>query len=468
MMTRQASLIQKLYARGWKLWSSGVGWRRIGCFFLGASLRILPIEMTRFLSLVFGIFFAVVILLILVDSQVGSANYDESKVGSYTLPDPLVFADGKPVRTPQDWRRRRAEILELFATNVFGHSPNPPATTTFDVSEESKAALGGKAIRKQVAIHLISQKDGPKESLLLYIPAAARKPVPVILTLNFMGNQSVISDPAVILPMIWSRNTHEQARATEDSRGRDQSFEIEKILARGYAFATIYYQDIDPDFKEGFAHGIRPLLLKQGQSPAPDDWGAIGAWSYGLSRAMDYLEHDKSVDAKRVAIMGHSRLGKTALWAGALDERFAMVISSCSGEGGASLARRNYGETVANLMDSFPYWFAENFRKYAAHVDQLPVDMHELIALSAPRPVYVTGAEDDQWADPKGEFLACVGAGPVYRLLGKQDLGTDQTPALNSPILHTIAFHIRSGKHEVTPFDWEQFLLFADKYLAGN
>jgi len=181
---------------------------------------------------------------------------------------------------------------------------------------------------------------------------------------------------------------------------------------------------------------------------------------------MDYLEHDKNVDAKRVAIMGHSRLGKTALWAGALDARFAMVISSCSGEGGASLARRNYGETVANLMGAFPYWFAGNLHKYVDHVDQLPVDMHELIALIAPRPVYVTGAEDDRWADPKGEFLACVGAGPVYRLLGKDDLGTDQMPALNQPIVHTIAFHVRTGRHEVTEFDWDQFLLFADKYLS--
>jgi hypothetical protein len=425
--------------------------------------------MTKFPVLISGVFLALVLLHTRVDSQAGSANYDESKVGSYTLPDPLVFADGKPVRTPQEWRRRRAEILELFATNVFGHNPKPPSNTTVEVIEQNKTAHRGKAIRRQVAIHLTSKKDGPKESLLLYIPAAARKPVPVILTLNFMGNQSVINDPAVLLPMVWNRQTHEHEKATEDSRGRDTSFEIEKILAHGYAFATIYYQDIDPDFKEGFAYGIRPLFLKPGQTaPAPDDWGAIGAWSYGLSRAMDYIEQDKNVDPKRVAIMGHSRLGKTALWAGALDERFAMVISSCSGEGGASLARRNYGETVANLMDAFPYWFAGNLRKYADHVDQLPVDMHELIALSAPRPVYITGAEDDRWADPKGEFLACVGAGPVYRLLGKQDLGTDQMPPLNSPILHTIAFHIRGGKHEVTPFDWEQFLLFADKNFGGN
>jgi len=425
--------------------------------------------MTNFSVLICGVCLVVVLLHTRVDAQAGSANYDEAKVGSFTLPDPLAFADGKPVRTPQDWRRRRAEILELFATNVFGHNPKPPSNTTFEMAEESKAALGGKAIRRQVAIHLTSKKDGPKESLLLYIPGAVRKPVPVILTLNFMGNQSVINDPAVLLPMVWNRQTHEHEKATEDSRGRDKSFQIEKILAHGYAFATIYYQDIDPDFKEGFAYGIRPRFLKPGQTaPAPDDWGAIGAWAYGLSRAMDYLVQDKNIDAKRVSIMGHSRLGKTALWAGALDERFAMVISSCSGEGGASLARRNYGETIANLMDAFPYWFAGNLRKYADHVDQLPVDMHELIALSAPRPVYVTGAEDDRWADPKGEFLACVGAGPVYRLMGKQDLGTDQMPALNAPILHTIAFHIRTGKHEVTPFDWEQFLLFADKNFGGN
>jgi len=401
------------------------------------------------------------------NAQVDSANYDEAKVGSYTLPDPLVFADGKPVRTAQAWTGRRAEILELFATNIYGHNPKPSTQTSFKVVEESRNALGGKAIRKQVAIDLTGTKDGPKESLLLYIPAGARKPVPVILTLNFTGNQSVINDPAIKLPMIWTRKTHEHQQATEDSRGRDKQFEIDKILAHGYAFATIYYQDIDPDFKEGYAHGIRPLFLKPGQTAlAPDDWGSIGAWSYGLSRAMDYLEHDKNVDAKRVAIMGHSRLGKAALWAGALDQRFAMVISSCSGEGGASLARRNYGETITNLMGAFPYWFADNLHKYVDHVDQLPVDMHELIALLAPRPVYVTGAEEDRWADPKGEFLACVGAGPVYRLLGKDDLGTNQMPALNKPIQHTIAFHIRTGKHEVTAFDWDQFLLFADNYLA--
>ena len=212
--------------------------------------------------------------------------------------------------------------------------------------------------------------------------------------------------------------------------------------------------------------GIRPLFFKPGQTePARDDWGAIGAWSYGLSRAMDYLEKDKDVDSKRVAIMGHSRLGKTVLWAGAIDTRFAMVISSCSGEGGASLYRRNYGETITNLVGAFPYWFSISFQEFADHADRLPVDAHELIALIAPRPVYITGGEDDRWADPKGEFLAGVAAGPVFRLLGAQDLGTDEMPALNRPIMHTIGFHVRTGKHAVTSFDWDQFLTFADMHL---
>ncbi|HVH86831.1 MAG TPA: hypothetical protein VM912_08905 [Terriglobales bacterium] len=394
-----------------------------------------------------------------------AANYDESKVGAYTLPDPLVFNDGRRVRNAHDWEQRRRELLELFQENVYGHTPKP-RPIDFTVFDQEKNALGGKAIRKQVTIFFSPDKNGPKEDVLIYIPAAARTPVPLILCLNFSGNQAVVNDRGVRLGTVWSRTTHQPEKATEDSRGHDKGFEVEKILDRGYGFATIYYQDIEPDFDGGITHGIRPLFFKPGQTkPSPNEWGAIGAWSYCLSRAMDYLEKDKQVDAKRVAVMGHSRLGKTVLWTGAQDRRFAMVLSNCPGEGGASLARRNYGETIRNLTDRFPYQFAENLKKYADHVDKLPVDTHELIALIAPRPVYVTGAEDDQWADPKGEFLAVVAAGPVYRLLGAQDLGTDQMPAMNQPIQHTLAFHIRHGKHEVTDFDWEEFLAFADAHL---
>jgi hypothetical protein len=398
--------------------------------------------------------------------QTPPANYDEAKVGSYTLPDPLVFNDEKPVKTRKDWAKRRAEILALFETNMFGRSPKPPKHTRFEVVDVDKNALAGKAIRTQVTIYFSDKKDGPKESLLLYVPSAAKKPVPIFLTLNFMGNQSVIDDPGIKLPIIWDWKTHQPHPASEASRGKSHEFQIEKMLTRGYAFATIYYQEIEPDFKGVLLDGIRPLFLEPGQpQPAPDDWGAIGAWAYGLSRAMDYLEKNKDIDAKRVAIMGHSRLGKTTLWAGALDKRFAMVIANCSGEGGASLMRRNYGETIHHLVDAFPYWFDGHFPKFDNHADQLPVDAHELIALNAPRPVYITGAQDDQWADPRGEFLAAVAAGPVYKLLGAEDLGTDQMPALNQPIMHTIGFHIRDGKHEVTAFDWDQFMNFADKNL---
>ncbi len=401
-------------------------------------------------------------------AQQPQANYDESKVGGYILPDPLIFTNGKPVRNEKDWQRRRTEILELFAQNVYGHTPPAPKALKYELFDVDQQALAGKAIRKQVSISLSPKAGGPKEDLLIYIPAGAEKPVPVILSLNFGGNQTAANDPAIRLATVWNPRTHEKQKAPEESRGRAADA-TDKILARGYAFATLCYQDIEPDFNGGYVHGIRPLFLKPGQSePAPEDWGAIGAWAYGLSRALDYLETDKDVDAKRVAAMGHSRLGKTALWAGAMDPRFAMVLASCSGEGGASLSRRNYGETVKNLVDRFPYWFCANYRKYADRVDDLPVDAHELIALNAPRPVYITGAEQDQWADPRGEFLAAVAAGPVYRLLGAQDLGTDEMPALNQPIMHTLGFHYRTGKHEVTAFDWDRFLAFADMHLRGE
>ena len=393
-------------------------------------------------------------------------NYDESKVSSYTLPDPLTFENGTRVRTAKDWQPRRAEILSLFEENIFGRSPKAPSSINYKLFDTDKNALSGKATRKQVTIYFSSRRDGPKEDVLIYIPNSAKKPVPMILSLNFSGNQAVIDDPGVKLATVWNRTTHQPETAKQDARGTDKNFEVENVLDRSYGFATIYYQDIEPDFDGGISHGIRPLFYESGQTqPAPDDWGAIGAWSYGLSRAMDYLEKDKDVDSKRVAVMGHSRLGKTVLWAGAQDQRFAMVLASCPGEGGASLARRNYGETIRNLTDRFPFWFAANLKKYADNPGRLPVDMHELIALSAPRPVYVTGAENDKWADPKGEFLALVAAGPVYQLLGASGLGADQMPALNQPIQHTLAFHYRTGVHEVTYFDWEQFLNFADLHL---
>jgi hypothetical protein len=275
-----------------------------------------------------------------------------------------------------------------------------------------------------------------------------------------------VDDPGIRPGTIYAAKTHVPETAPESSRGHDKEFEVRKILQRGCGFATINYQDIEPDFNGGVAYGIRPLFFQPGQSgPRDNDWGAIGAWGYGLSRALDYLEQDKQVDAQRVAVMGHSRLGKAVLWAGALDQRFAMVLASCPGEGGASLARRKYGEDIRHLVTAFPYWFCKNFARYADDPNRLPVDMHELIALLAPRPVYITGAEEDQWADPRGEFLAAVAAGPVYRLLGVQGLGTDQMPALNIPIMHTIAFHYRTGKHEVTAYDWDQFLTFADAHL---
>jgi hypothetical protein len=246
---------------------------------------------------------------------------------------------------------------------------------------------------------------------------------------------------------------------------------VAPVLARGYGIATIYYGDIDPDFLGGVSLGVRKLYLKPGQTePAPDEWGAISAWAWGLSRALDYLETDAGVDAKRVAIFGVSRLGKTVMWAGARDPRFAMVIASCSGEGGASLSRRDYGETIAHLTapTRYPYQFCANYAKYAQHVDQLPVDAHMLVALMAPRPVLLQTGDTDYWSDPKGEFLAAVAASPVYKLFGKQGLETDQWPAAGVAILHDIGYFMHSGGHGSLPGDWEQYLKFMDMHFLGK
>jgi hypothetical protein len=394
-------------------------------------------------------------------------NYDESKVPDFTVPDPLITQAGQKVTTAEQWNKeRRPEILKLFQTSTYGKSPGKPKDLHFEVTAVDKNALGGKAIRKEVTVYFTKDKTGPKMHLLIYLPANATKPVPVFLGLNFNGNHTIHADPGITLGTVWKGGVAKQAAAS--SRGEDASrWQVEEILARGYGLVTIYYGDIEPDFNSGLPHSIRSLFFKPGQTePADDDWGAIGAWAWGLSRALDYLETDPAIDASRVIVIGHSRLGKTALWAGAQDQRIAITISNDSGCGGAALSRRKFGETIARINTSFPHWFCKNFREYNDHEDKRPVDQHELIALIAPRPVYVASAEDDKWADPKGEFLSMVYAEPVYKLLGTDGLGGAKTPPpVNQPIHHTEGYHIRTGKHDVTLYDWQRYLDFADKHL---
>jgi len=395
---------------------------------------------------------------------------DEAKVPEYKLPDVLTRFNGGRVKSAKVWfNKQRPEILKKFTDEVYGKVPGKLDIADVKVWETSDDAINGLAKRKQLSLFFKKGDRTLEVNVLMYLPKSQQK-APVFLGYNFSGNHAVYNDPNIRLTESWVNNdpsvgiinnqVTEQSRATASSR-----WPVEEIIKAGYGLVTVYYGDVDPD-KNDFSDGIEPFFYQPNQNhPKYDEWGSIAAWSWGLSRVMDYLEKDDLVDSKKVAVLGHSRLGKTALWAGATDQRFAMVISNESGCGGAALSKRIFGETVQIINTSFPHWFCGNFLKYNGNEEELPVDQHMLLALIAPRPLYVASAEDDKWADPRGEFLSAKYASAVYELLGLEGLPAKEMPEVNHPVMGTIGYHIRSGKHDLALYDWQQYIRFADKFF---
>ena len=365
--------------------------------------------------------------------------YDEDKVPEYTLPDALTFQNCKRVKNVRDWEKRRKELLNLFETSMYGTAPGRPAHESFEVLETGPA-FDGLATRKQVRVHL---GDGEYEDLLIYLPAGATN-VPAFLGVNFFGNHTICADPSVALP----DSLRYRRDYTVDPRGSQaHRWPVETIVKAGFGIVTFCCEDIAPDSEDECLKRVRRRYPRH-------TWGNIAAWAWGLSRALDFLETDPEIDASRVAVFGHSRMGKAAVWAGARDKRFAMVVSNASGCGGAAISRRRYGETIRRITTHYPYWFTPSFSRYGDNEDLMPFDQHELLALTAPRPLYVESATEDRWSDPQGEYLSLQETAPVYALYGM-----DTPPT---------GYHIRPGKHEILEYDWIRYLEFAKKYLTGE
>ena len=375
------------------------------------------------------------------------SNYDESKVPAYTLPDPLVMFDGRPVRTAADWKARRAEILKTYEEDIYGRVPANVPKVRWEVASTDPNARAGAVLRRVVGA-IGTAADAPKINLDVYTPAGSARPVPMILLVNFGGGPARGAGPAAA--------PREPPVAGE-------------ILARGWGYAVVGYADIQTDRANTFTDGVIGTTLARGQTrPMPGDWGTISAWAWGISRIIDYFETDRTIDSKRVAVQGFSRLGKTVLWASAMDERIAAVFSGCAGEMGSSLARRDFGETVDDMAQNYHWQFGSRFQQWVGRWNEMPVDAHMLIALSAPRPVFITGGTTDQWSDPKGEFLAEVAASPVYQLLGARGIGATELPPIDTTLATgDLGWHYHTGGHTLTVDEWKAFLVFMNRYFTN-
>ena len=383
----------------------------------------------------------------------GDVIYDENKVPHYDLPELLVTAEGKTVETAEEWRNiRRPQILSLFSNLIYGRVPKPesPVKTEFKVIKTDPKFMGGRATRKDVRISFSSNKGKAEMLVLVFVPNKAAKPAPAFMKHSFNDTKSRDFDVHSMWPGLL-RN----------------GWPLGKFFDRGYAFVAVYQQDLVGHNEVEFLKRIHPLFYKKGQSfPKAHEWGVLSAVAWGAMRAMDYLETDEDVDHERVAIMGHSKMGKATLWTAAQDERFALAISAQSGCAGAALWRRRSGETLEKMVTRFPYWLCRNAWKFVGREDDLPIDQHMLLACIAPRPVYVHSGVEDTWADGRGEYLSAYHASEVYRLLGKKGLSSESSPPVGEAIIESdVGYHIRKGGHSIEMYDWERFLDFADYHL---
>lgn len=381
--------------------------------------------------------------ILLAGYPVFSQNYDEAKVPHYTLPDVLKTTSGKTIRNEEKWEKlRRPEVLKLFEDHIYGQMPTDYDSIRYALTEDDRPLMDGKAVLKQVGVTVFRKGKSVQINLVLFVPSQVKKPVPVFLLINNRGKEN-----------------------TDPTRAKKSEFwPAEMVIDSGFAIAAFHVSDLAPDNKDTYATGVLQKLYPE-QLNKDNGMKAIGAWAWGASRVMDYFETDKDINAKKVIVVGHSRGGKTSLWAAAQDQRFAACVTNCSGNTGAALARRQFGERISRINATFPHWFNNHYKKYNEKENALPVDQHMLIALIAPRPVYATNASKDLWADPKGTFLALKAAEPVYTLYGIKSGLPKDPPGIDKPVIGShFGYHNREGEHNMTAYDWGNFIRFASKF----